>query len=452
MHASALHAIESERRKGSLKLLLLLTIVIYLPNAIASIPGSSRRFGGFGQGPISECTTELTSSKAIKTMPETTKSDQEVTQPTGKGRTFSLKIKNKRIEATIYTMNEVESRADYTTEKSPVNIAKDLNFLFNTPLHQLLNIKTDVKTFNWVGGLYLAPLSSEFEEFHDSALSTSAIDQKTRVKTNTTIQGSKETQGQLNTKVFDREVPLKEFNTQNEGSWNQSFARNYMEINYWLGWRKETSLYFDTANDRFAKSGIAIRAKFWRKKDSPSVNKMSEVNDQLFSDSTYWSITIKENIQNYSTIFTERREHHIKLSGSIKMEDLASALEKALIRLKLAKKDVSLQLRNVINNERVGLNIMEQLNSTASIDKDSKVGFLVIDEFTRHSSKDGELTYDGKTQQFEVEVLPEYLGRFYTRSSKEPLRREFYFLVSALTAQLKAHTSLTPKYLQDLRK
>ena len=370
--------------------------------------------------------------------------DEEIFRPQGAKRKFWLtKNRTTPLQVEVVEAPELESRVNFQYSKSGTAIIKDLILNFSTSFQTTLRTAhPSINSPSWKGAFSLAPLSSQFEQFHESFVNMDGVQRgPRRVKT---WKSGERKNGILNVEVSAGQWDLPSLGGRSgalmDGQWSGNHSRDYVESRFWMGWQKEMGLYLDTAQGGLKDLGIAVRVKSWFQKDRslPDPRQLPTVED--LASAERWAVTIKVN-QDPVGLFTNRREIHAQFSENPRdMSELSSWVLELVQQLQLTPTQFTgpLTVQQRIDTDRMTLNILRSSDET-------KIGFLTLDQFTRYQMGPHQIQQEGSRQQFEAEILPGFIDAYLRGEMPE---------LDALLQQVQSHLNGSkeplPKYLQSV--
>lgn len=379
--------------------------------------------------------------------------DELISSPTGSKSEISTE--SGRFE--VYSQIEEELRFFFQSSESPQQLAAGLlrNFYFDQyrdAMARGLKLETKFEDRNFS----LRPLTSYFEEFHESArdqglsLATGLRNSRAWGVMPAALKRSIQTWilGDRHKGEMVVELPASRINLAATGNGDGEVIgkRNvsYIEAKHLVGWRSETGIYFDTDDEALQKAGIAVRLKYWSRPGIKSLNDSGLPDSAEIAGSAKAVLTIKKNLGETHG-FTSREETQIEWPAGLPIGRLPEVAGKLLIgRFGFSETQLkSLRPKFRVNNDRMAVNIFWR-NPLAGTGGAEKIGFLTMDMFNVYALDSGLALTDRPGRQIEIEVLPEWQSTILQNSKN---REELQSLTLGVQNSLKGTHSSIPKYL-----
>lgn len=379
--------------------------------------------------------------------------DELISSPTGSKSEISTE--SGRFE--VYSQIEEELRFFFQSSESPQQLAAGLlrNFYFDQyrdAMARGLKLETKFEDRNFS----LRPLTSYFEEFHESgrdqglSLTTGLRNSRAWGLMPAALKRSIQSWilGDRHMGEMVVELPASRINLAATGNGDGEVIgkRNvsYLEAKHLVGWRSETGIYFDTDDEALQKAGIAVRLKYWTRPGVKSLSDSALPASAEIAASAKAVLTIKKNLGETHG-FTSREETQIEWPASLPIDRLPVVAGKLLIdRFGFSETHLkSLRPKFRVNNDRMAVNIFWR-NPVLGAGASEKIGFLTMDKFNVYELESGRILTDHPGRQIEIEILPEWQSTILDSLKN---REDLQNFTLSIQNFLKGTHSLVPKYL-----
>lgn len=355
----------------------------------------------------------------------------------------------------IFSIPEIEARLTFLdAEKTNSALASDLLSRFYPGMIDSVLGKTLGRAVmwhkRWKGSVYLAPLSSQFEHFHESGFVSFRNAQSKKVREWGIDSGQADSRVAFlpNEILYGEAFNLSDVGFESHAPFGRGHSRDYVTVAHWVGWQSETALYYDTRDEALKSKGWAVRIKMWSPKDSPISLSKGDPARAARNQIIRMAVTIKKSLGEAFGM-TSRQEYHVDLPIEFDLSLAPKLIEAALARIEpgLLRKGSQLGIIKVVDTNRIGLNVMRSQFPGASA---VKVGFLTVDNFSRYEMKKNASapSREGSSLQLELEVLPEFHGELHD-TGEQSLQQQLRNLLGAIAVELKGRPDPSPKYITD---
>ncbi|MCB9026466.1 MAG: hypothetical protein H6625_09135 [Bdellovibrionaceae bacterium] len=361
--------------------------------------------------------------------------------------TIPIVFKNLNLE--IQSIPELETRISFLNQEiSNELLAQQLLSRYYPEMIQSVQEMTQgraiINNSVWNNTVQIAPLSSEFEEYHVSGFAT--LESESAKKVNQwELKDSKpdEYTNQIpNEKILGGIFYLKP----NKYETKQSDRYNYIDVYHWVSWASETAVYYDYADSHLQNQGWAVRLKMWSPKNKAVSAQYLVPQPSDLKNIVRMALTIKKSHGNESGL-TSRQEYHVHLPLDFNLEEIPELIAKVIGELSpdLLDKDSFPQPKKRIDTNRIALNLRSPIQQGGEL---IKVGFITVDRFTRYTLYKGSSIprFEGSATQLEAEVLPEF-HQFLNSNGSVDLSNQIQILLDDIQRNFKGQKDLSPKYI-----